>query len=84
VSDAIPDGLVAVAESVVKALGSIQSAAGPDVARQACAIMIGLATHHLLTAHGAQAARDALAGAWRDLGEAGSTAPVEITPSGLI
>jgi hypothetical protein len=43
-SDTIPEGLAAVAQSVVTALASIQSAAGADVAAHACAIMIELAT----------------------------------------
>jgi hypothetical protein len=61
--------LAAVATSVVKALGSIQTSAGDEVARQACAITIRLATIHLLNAVGPQAARNALAATWRDLGE---------------
>jgi hypothetical protein len=64
---AITEGLAVVAQSVVTALGNVQSAAGPIVAQQACLVMITLATQHLLSANGPQAAREALASVWRDL-----------------
>ena len=64
---AIPEGLAAVAQSVVTVLASVQSAAGADVARHAAELMIRLATQHLLTGCGPSAARTALRRVWADL-----------------
>lgn len=76
--------LLKVSQAIVTSLASVATAAGPERAALAATILIRLATHHLLTAHGVQAARDALAMVWRDLSEAiAATEPV-ITPAAII
>jgi hypothetical protein len=66
-AESIQEGLATVAQSIVIALGHIQTAGGAEVAAHAAGLMIGLATQHLLTACGPQAARDTLIRVYADL-----------------